>query len=158
VLHEEFGLLLMSTIRMASASDAAGIRALLLQSGLPVADLGTADIAFFVADGDAGPVGVVGIERYGSTGLLRSLAVAAEHRRTGLGEALLARAQAHASEVAGIEELVLLTTTAADFFARRGYAVIARDAAPAGVQASAEFRSICPASATCMRKPLRVPA
>ena len=49
---------------------------------------------------------------------------------------------------------MLLTTTAASFFAKRGYRPLARDEAPAAVRATAEFRSICPASATCMGKSL----
>ena len=55
----------------------------------------------------------------------------------------------------GMDQLVLLTQTAEPFFATRGYAVIAREAAPAAVRRSAEFRSICPASAICMTRQLR---
>ena len=54
----------------------------------------------------------------------------------------------------GVHELVLLTTTAAPFFARRGYQIIDRLDAPAGVQRSEEFRGLCPASAICMQRVL----
>jgi N-acetylglutamate synthase-like GNAT family acetyltransferase len=47
---------------------------------------------------------------------------------------------------------VLLTQTARDFFAHLGYRVIDRSEAPEEVQGSEEFRSLCPASATCMVK------
>jgi amino-acid N-acetyltransferase len=47
---------------------------------------------------------------------------------------------------------VLLTQTAATYFAARGYAPIPRAQAPAAVQASAEFTSLCPPSSTCMVK------
>jgi amino-acid N-acetyltransferase len=52
----------------------------------------------------------------------------------------------------GVSELVLLTQTAKDFFQRRGYQIIERPSAPASVQASQEFRSLCPSSAFCMVK------
>jgi amino-acid N-acetyltransferase len=44
----------------------------------------------------------------------------------------------------------LLTTTAAPFFTRFGFTSAARDAAPAALRATAEFASLCPASAVCM--------
>ena len=51
----------------------------------------------------------------------------------------------------GIERLWLLTTTAEDFFAAIGFAPVAREAAPASIQATLEFRDLCPASATFMK-------
>ena len=54
----------------------------------------------------------------------------------------------------GLPQLVLLTDTATTFFARRGYADIAREQAPVAVQSSTEFRSLCPASARCMTRRL----
>jgi amino-acid N-acetyltransferase len=50
---------------------------------------------------------------------------------------------------------VLLTQTAEVFFANRGYRRIGRADAPQAVQASAEFRSLCPASAVAMSRVLR---
>lgn len=142
----------MASIRAANAADARGIRTLLVDSGLPVDDLDSAAIAFFVASDDRRVDGVVGVEAFGGAGLLRSLAVAPAQRGSGLGRALVATAESYARDAAGLRELVLLTTTAAAFFEAHGYARIAREAAPPAVQASAEFRSICPASATCMHK------
>ena len=63
-----------------------------------------------------------------------------------------AGAQLAGPDSRGVADLVLLTTTAAPFFAKRGYTVIERRDAPAPVQHSAEFATICPASATCMLK------
>jgi amino-acid N-acetyltransferase len=53
-----------------------------------------------------------------------------------------------------IKRLVLLTQTAADFFARQGFRTIERSSAPEDIQASEEFRSLCPSSAICMAKDL----
>lgn len=168
MLQAGVGLLLMPAIRPATEADRAAIRpateadrsaiqALLIASALPAGDLDDAPISFLVAADDDGLAGVVGIEACGDTGLLRSLAVVPARRGSGLGHALVEAAEAHARE-RGLGGLVLLTTTAAPFFGRRGYRDLPRDAAPAAVRATAEFRSICPASATCMAKSLEAAA
>ena len=59
---------------------------------------------------------------------------------------------------AGISRLVLLTQSATQFFQRLGYQVIERKEVPRQLQASEEFRSLCPASATCMAKTLAQPS
>lgn len=127
------------------------VRALLRASALPVDDLDTSPIDFTVAVDDAAIVAVAGLETHADTGLLRSLAVHPSLRGTGLGGRLVDAMESQA-QARQLRQLVLLTTTAAPFFAARGYAVIARDVAPKAIQHSAEFRALCPASATCMLK------
>lgn len=143
------------SVETASArpSDLAEIRALLAAAGLPVADLDSGPLAFLVARDRGQLTGAIGLERYGATGLLRSLVVALSHRRRGIGEALVAALERDA-RASGIRSLVLLTQTAEAFFAERGYRVTDRNAVDRAVQECAEFRSLCPASATCMTKPL----
>jgi len=51
----------------------------------------------------------------------------------------------------GVREIILLTETAAPFFAKQGFAAIPRDEVDVIVKTSVEFRSSCPASAVCMR-------
>jgi N-acetylglutamate synthase-like GNAT family acetyltransferase len=58
------------------------------------------------------------------------------------------------ARTARIGRLILLTQTAREFFAHQGYRIIGRSDAPQDVQGSEEFRSLCPASATCMTKVL----
>jgi N-acetylglutamate synthase-like GNAT family acetyltransferase len=58
------------------------------------------------------------------------------------------------ARAAHITQLILLTETAGEFFARQGYRVIERSSAPEEIQESEEFRSLCPSSATCMAKSL----
>jgi amino-acid N-acetyltransferase len=131
--------------------------ALLQESGLPTADLPTAKPALWVARAADGAVpdiaGVIGLETFGDTGLLRSLAVRAAARGTGLGRDLVAHVESQARST-GLTQLVLLTTTAADFFAKHTYRVTSRADLPARVRASSEFRDVCPASATAMIKSL----
>jgi amino-acid N-acetyltransferase len=93
------------------------------------------------------------LERYGEDALLRSLAVRPENRSTGLGKQLADALEEHARRT-GLGTLYLLTTTAADFFARRGYEVIERGTAPSLLQKTTEFSSLCPSQATCMRRRL----
>jgi amino-acid N-acetyltransferase len=85
--------------------------------------------------------------------LLRSVVVAPGHQRRGLGRDLVSHVERDARDQ-GIEQLVLLTETAQALFERLGYEVIDRAAAPEALQQSAEFRSLCPASAVCMSKRL----
>jgi amino-acid N-acetyltransferase len=140
-------------IRRATATDLGAIRAFLETAGLPAADLDAARPAFLVARVAGELVGVGGVEAHGVIGLLRSVAVAPAQRRSGLGREIVARLEQE-SRAAGLRELILLTETAGPFFKRLGYRVIDRAAAPEAIQASAEFRTLCPQSAVCMLKSL----
>ncbi len=53
-----------------------------------------------------------------------------------------------------VEVLVLLTETTEAFFKRHGFAIIEREYVPDEIKKSAEFQSLCPASAVCMTKSL----
>ena len=99
-------------------------------------------------------VGVVGLEPLGSFGLLRSLAVAPDCRNTGLAHRLVSACEERAKSLHGISDLYLLTTTAAEYFRKRGFADVPREAVPAAVAGHAQFRALCPASATCLGKRL----
>lgn len=143
--------------RSAAARDVDAIRALLDRNGLPTSDLGSSRPEFVVAyEGDE-LVGIGALERFGTTAILRSLAVAANRRGVGLGQSIVRELERRARAV-GITELVLLTQTAAPFFRRQGYRLIERSKVGQAVQASEEFRSLCPASATCMAKTLAEPS
>jgi len=139
------------TVAAAQAGDLASIRALLAAAGLPVADVGAANQRFVVASVRGEPVGCAGIELHGTSGLLRSLAVRPAAHRRGLGTPLYQQIMAVAA-AAGVADVYLLTTTADRFFARHGFRRIAREEVPDAVRASAEFASLCPASAVCMAR------
>ncbi|MGC7403999.1 arsenic resistance N-acetyltransferase ArsN2 [Pandoraea pneumonica] len=140
-------------IRPARVDEIPQIRTLLAKCELPWEDVTeSAGIGFLVAVAtDGNIVGSVGLELSGTVGLLRSLAVAEEARGMKIGHALVAAAEARAREQA-VDALYLLTTTASQFFARQGYVVVDRSAAPESLQRSSQFASICPASAACMFK------
>jgi amino-acid N-acetyltransferase len=136
---------------------------LLAQCGLPTEDADPERLRYFIrARGAAGLAGVVGVQPLDTAvdsgnldhaALLRSLAVAPEQRGLGVGSRLCDEAESLA-RAGGFSELYLLTTTAADWFAARGYARVARDVLPNAVRQTAQFRELCPASAVAMHKRL----
>jgi amino-acid N-acetyltransferase len=147
----------MPVLRSATEADASRIRTLLEHEGLPTSDLASAQPEFVVAcEGDE-VVGVGALQRFGATALLRSVAVRADRRRAGLGRDIVQELEQRA-RTARITELVLLTQTAATFFERQGYRIVARESAPKAVRSSEEFRSLCPVSAVCMSKSLGTPS
>jgi N-acetylglutamate synthase-like GNAT family acetyltransferase len=141
-------------VRASRSADQAAVRELLIGSNLPVADLDTAPgLRFWVMENNGAVIGAIGLERHGDSGLLRSLVVAASQRSRGVGRELVATLEREA-KAAGVAMLVLLTQSAEAFFTQRGYAVIDRRYAPEELSETAEFRSLCPASAICMTKSL----
>ena len=106
---------------------------------------------FLVArDGKGRLAGAIGMERHGSTGLLRSAAVAPGLQRSGLGSCLTS-ALLRRAEGEGVEKVVLLTTTARDFFARRfGFSVADRGEFDRQLSGSPEWRLPRCSTAVCM--------
>jgi len=130
------------------------VLALLQISSLPVAGVKEHFGSFLVSRAEDGSVvGCVGLEIYGSLGLLRSLAVGSPARGSGLGTALVERLFDLARSE-GLETLHLLTTTAEDYFPRFGFEPLAREEAVPKLEASEELRGACPASAILMRRRL----
>jgi amino-acid N-acetyltransferase len=127
--------------------------ALLERAGLPRDGLSPALADFIVAERDGGVVGAVGLEVYGSAALLRSAVVDPALRGTGLGARLIEQVLDHA-RLRGSRDVYLLTTTAERWFPRFGFTLVAREAVPAAVRGSVEFREACPASAAVMWKTL----
>jgi protein-tyrosine-phosphatase/N-acetylglutamate synthase-like GNAT family acetyltransferase len=134
----------------ATSDDLATIELLVGASNLPV-DVVHAQFpsAYVVARRDGQPVGVAALERHGDSGLLRTVAVVPSERGRGTGIATVTNRLVAARE-ADVATVYLLTTTAARFFMRFGFVGIARLTAPAALQSSPEFASLCPSSATCM--------
>ena len=128
----------------------------LAAAGLPTADIDGARMTFFRLADDHGPLGWAALERHGSDALLRSVLTAPDRRSSGVGTNLVQQVSASAVEE-GVERLWLLTESAAPFFARLGFAETPRAEAPAAMQETTEFRSVCPASATCMTLKLARP-
>lgn len=134
------------------AGSIAELAAALGDAGLPTDDLGEPGRAFFRFRDEAGMVVAYGgMEPCGAAVLLRSIVTLPSARGRGHGRAVLDWLAARAARD-GAEELYLLTTTAAPFFAAAGFETADRATAPAAVTASRQFSSLCPASATFLRR------
>jgi amino-acid N-acetyltransferase len=142
----------MATVRAATVDDRPAVERLLVEAELPLAGVADALATFVVAEHGGALVGVAGLELCGGYGLLRSVAVDAEWRSRGVARALVDRVLADA-EARQLSAVYLLTTTAARYFPRFGFVETGRDAVPADVAATEEFRSACPASALAMVRP-----
>ena len=143
----------MADIRSALAKDMPQICALLESADLPTSDLTTARPQFLVAFEGSQIVAAGALQRFGQSALLRSVVVAPELRGSGLGR-LMVRELERTALAAGIGQLILLTQAARSFFEQLRYRVIDRQDAPADMQQGEEFRTLCPASASCMAKAL----
>jgi len=143
----------MTRIEPATAKDIPAIEQLLQRSNLPVDGLQEILSSTLVARQNGSLVGVIGLERYGDAGLVRSFAVAKEWRGYGvgknLGKALLQQAAA-----SGIQKVYLLTNTIRDLAAQHGFREIPRDEVPLAVRESVEFRLNCCNSAVTMERSL----
>ncbi|WP_247000120.1 arsenic resistance N-acetyltransferase ArsN2 [Halosolutus gelatinilyticus] len=143
-------------ISLTRADDGRGLsylESLLEENDLPSRDVRSKPECFYVGYADEDPIGVGGIERDGSDGLLRSVVVERSVRGTGYGTALCDALEAEARGD-GVEALYLLTMTAVEFFVARSYREIDRDDAPEAIRETTEFAELCPSTATCMRKSL----
>lgn len=117
---------------------------------LPFQDVSLTDtviVGYYNEEGQL--IGSGGLEFYGDSALLRSVAVAGAERGKSLGQEIvkdiISRAKARS-----IEQIFLLTETAHDFFLRFGFRDTDRSGVPLEVQKSSEFSSVCPVSAFCM--------
>ena len=138
------------TIAAARASDVAEIKKLLVANGLPTAGVDEHWKTFVVARDRGVLVGCGGSEPYDTAALIRSIAVAADHRSSGLGRRIV-RQLIDRLASRGLREFYLLTTTAENYFKKRGFTTIARDEVHPQLLQSREFQDACPASAVCMR-------
>ncbi len=128
------------------------VKALIAACDLHTDDLTIEKLRHFVVarKGDA-IIGVVGVELFPPHALLRSLVVAEAHRGQGVAAQLVEAAERYARS-AGVESLYLLTLTAENLFRKCGYQKFSRASAPEALQATGEFKSLCPESAVCMHK------
>ncbi len=144
----------MPTLRQALVEDWDTVRKLLLAADLPVDDLGPDRLdGFLIAEDDNAIVGLIGLEVLGTVGLVRSLVVDKNARRSGLGGKLVGSLEA-AAQTAGIAELWLLTIDAEQFFQRHNFEIVDRADAPDEIRNSEEFSKLCPGTAWLMRKAL----
>jgi amino-acid N-acetyltransferase len=137
-------------VSAATQADVDAIKQLLVANDLPVAGVDDHWKTFVVAREGEQVVACGGSEAYRNAALIRSIAVAPEHRSRGIGR-LLVRQLLDRLSSRGIREFYLLTTTAQDYFTKRGFMKCDRDEVNPQLLASREFQDACPKTATCMR-------
>ncbi|MFM9910039.1 MAG: arsenic resistance N-acetyltransferase ArsN2 [Chitinophagaceae bacterium] len=135
----------------ASASDHGDAIKLLESQKLPHTDIDKNLTHFFVVREADKLQGLIGLEIYGDSGLLRSMATSPLHRNKGIATLLVTKLLGYAKTL-GLKEVFLFTETAAEFFQKRGFQYIRREEAPEDISQSSEFTHLCPSSAILMKK------
>ena len=139
----------MSIMTFAQAEDVPLIYSLMERCGLPTEGL-DADLETLIVAREAEQViGCAALEIYGNVALLRSVAVDSAHRSAGRGQQMVEMQLAQARR-RGLQEVYLLTETAAKYFLRFGFQLIGRSAVSPALYQSVEWTSACPASAYVM--------
>jgi amino-acid N-acetyltransferase len=116
---------------------------------LPYSDIYESQVDFIVAKNDEQIVGCIGLEKYGTEGLLRSFAIELNFRKKGYGKELYNRLLTYGMQNK-VNTLHLLTTTAREYFINVGFSVQNRSNAPEIIQNSREFKGLCPSSSIYM--------
>lgn len=144
--------MLLVNISSASQSDLDEILALLTAVNLPHDGVRENLSSFLVMrNAESRLIGCAGLECYGDIGLLRSVAISPEIQKAGIGSRLTAAVIEDAASI-GIKEVVLLTTTARDFFGRHfGFVEVERDEYEHKLAESPEWRLPRCSSAAFMR-------
>lgn len=136
-------------LRSATRTDLPAIEALLRSVQLTTSGVADHVREFLVGEDGGTLVATGGLELYGDAALLRSVAVLPPYRDAGEGRRVIAHLLARARE-AGVHDVYLLTTTAAGYFGRLGFAPLDREAVRAEVRQSAEFGDAACATAQAM--------
>ena len=137
-------------ITAATAADVTAIKALLAANSLPTAGIDDHWRTFVVARDGGKIVACGGAEAYQFAALIRSIAVDPAYRSRGLGRRIVRQLLDRLAS-RGLREFYLLTTTAEEYFRKRGFKTIDRDEVHPQLRSSREFQDACPSTATCMR-------
>jgi amino-acid N-acetyltransferase len=136
-------------IRPANADDYGQLVTLLQAENLPVTDIDKGLPHFFIATDGLQIVAGIGMEYYGDAALLRSMVTAPEWRGKGLAAALIDTLFQYASNK-GARTIYIVTTTAEQYFRKRGFDRLERESVHPLVLQSAEFNGLCPSTAVIM--------
>jgi len=126
---------------------------LLEAADLPNEDIDEIEITFWGVLQEERVIAVIGLQIFGDAGLMRSLAVDANHRNQSWAEDLIKELLKHC-QILHLETVYLLTTTAKKYFHHRGFMEISRDHLPAEIKKSTVYEDLCPQDATAMYMPL----
>lgn len=141
-------------LRRATQTDFPKIARFLTENELPTNGVQKFIENFVIAADDSDSwIGVAGLEVYGKSGLMRSVAVDRQFRGLHHGRTLV-NAVLNDAGAKGIENVYLLTDSAEGYFKRLGFEVVKREDVDEEVKESPEFTEICE-TATVMRRLIR---
>ena len=139
--------------RNASIADLEQIKELLSSSKLPSDDAADHIDNFIVYEEERIIIGVGGLEAYGTTGLVRSIAVKPKNQKKGIGKSIYKSIEHKAYEL-GLNTLYLLTESAVEYFAKLGFIVKERTDIPVSVMNTKQYKALCPSTAILMFRKL----
>ncbi|MGA0559709.1 arsenic resistance N-acetyltransferase ArsN2 [Larkinella sp. VNQ87] len=139
------------SIEKARPEDREEALALLAKTQLVTDDLPPDLAGFWVIRDKTACIGVAGLERFGTVGLLRSVAVDPAFRGNRLAARLISRLL-ETAEADGLDSIYLITTTADRYFERHGFGTVDRQDVPEAIRQTQQFSALCPASAVVMKR------
>ena len=142
---------MLCQIEKLKKEDLISVKDLLKDTGLPYEDVDEHADTFLSAKADDELIGAVGLEIWNDNALLRSLVVKEQYRNDGIGGELYEKCIEMAKHNF-IKKVGLLTTTAENFFSKRGFEKITGNEIPSFIKETKEFRVYCPSSSTIMFK------
>ncbi|MEM9857599.1 MAG: arsenic resistance N-acetyltransferase ArsN2 [Bacteroidota bacterium] len=125
------------------------VRSILSKSKLPTDDLDLSTQRFIGILSSSKLIGIGALEMYGSSALLRSMAVIYAGQNKGIGTHLV-KGLIDLARKNSVSELFLLTETAEKFFSKNGFNKITRSDVPSEILQTEEFTNLCPSTAVCM--------
>lgn len=137
-------------IKEAKIDDLQTIQRILKENKLPYQDIQTSNVQMFFAYANSEFIGIIGLEKFETIALLRSMVIKEEYRNQGYGKILCKKLLTKAKNE-GIKDVYLLTTTAKSFFEHLGFNTINREDSPDVIKSTTEFSTLCPATAQCMK-------
>jgi SAM-dependent methyltransferase len=138
------------TVRPAVPADRPVIEKLLSDASLPTDGLRVEDALVAVDKKNNTLSGVVALERFGPTSMLRSLVIDADRRRQGLGRSLVVAAL-EVARWSGAAEVHLFTEDAQSFFSKFGFEAVSGKITRAAVPDSPLVTGTCCSTATAMK-------
>jgi len=144
----------MITIEPVSFEDKNTVIDLLKNAALPTQNLPEGLPDFVIAKEGENATGIAGLESFGLSGLLRSVAVDPAYQGKG-GAAKLVQTLLAQANSKRLEEIYLITTTADHYFDRFDFKAVDRDLVPGEIQKTQQFSGLCPSSAVVMKHVLK---
>lgn len=139
----------MFKINYIENKDRQGLRSLLETENLCFNDISAIGVQIFEVKSTENIVGYFGYELYGTYALFRSMVVVPDYRKKGFGTIVWNEARKMLINEK-VEDVFLLTNTAAPFFKNQGFAVVPRSSAPKDIASTTEFIEFCPGDSVCM--------